>query len=312
MRILVTGRAIPSQPDRCTGQRLVEGFKQAGHEAYFYGSFCGDWMNFLGSEECQDMPSWDLVVVTEMNDGGPGYEPLFEYYKLADVPKLYWDFDVSYNEAYGFQRAGGYKYDGYLVGNKLYLDRFRERFGKPVLHLAYACSPQWEKSLDTQSQRPYLVGFIGSLTDERKRLMDIVSRTAIDSASILLTNGVFGDDLIAETNKMCAMFHCNQDACHGLVPGRPWETAACGTTLMMDRKSYEDFAEFLPDHVREDLLVYDDDDSLRSLVALWQHKPRELQLMGESLGTYIRENHSYKQRAEAIIEFVKDEGLGDG
>lgn len=29
MKILVTGRAIPTQPDRCTGQQLVQGFREA-------------------------------------------------------------------------------------------------------------------------------------------------------------------------------------------------------------------------------------------------------------------------------------------
>lgn len=94
MRVLVTGRAIPHQPDRCTGQRLVEGFKEAGHDALFFGSFWNDPMRFLGSEECQGVDSWDLVVVTEMNDGGPGYEPLLEFHKIKDVPRVYWDFDA--------------------------------------------------------------------------------------------------------------------------------------------------------------------------------------------------------------------------
>ena len=104
MRILVTGRAIPSQPDRCTGQQLAEGFRQAGHECVFYGCFYGEPNNFLGVKEVQGT-DFDLVVVTEMNDGMWGYESLFNYYKLKDVPRLYWDFDVSYHPDVSFARA---------------------------------------------------------------------------------------------------------------------------------------------------------------------------------------------------------------
>jgi hypothetical protein len=309
MKVLVTGRAIPKQPDRCTGQQLVEGFKQAGHEAYFYGCFYGDPMNFLGAEECQSVDNWDLVVYTEMNDGMSGYGPLFEYHKLREVPRLHWDFDVSYHPQISIDRVRAIEFDGYLVGNKYFLgDEGFGRLRKPVLHLPYACSPQIHRRLD-DVKREYLIGFVGSLTDERKRLIEVCKETVSNSADVFAGEGFIGEDLITKTNEMSIMFHSNQDACKGLVPGRPWETTGCGTTLMMDRTSYEDFCDFLPEHLYEDILVYDNETDIRQLLSSWQNKRATLEMMGDSLRTYVHQNHTYKHRAEQIIEWAENESI---
>ena len=311
MKVLVTGRAIPQQPDRCTGQQLAEGFRQAGHECVFYGNFYGQPFNYLGAQEAQEM-DFDLVVVTEMNDGYPGYETLFSHFKLQHVPRLYWDFDVSYHPIVSYQRATTISYHGYLVGNRYYCgtEEFG-RFDKPVLHLPYACSPQIHKKLP-EEEKGYILGFVGSLTEERKRLIELAKKSAAKRAWIHHAEGVFGDDLVRQTNQYYVMFHNNQKACKGLVPGRPWETAACGTTLLMDRDSYNDFVEFLPERLHKLIFAYDDDTSLRAWLnqyAMWHNQETMLELAGETLMYYVHENHSYKNRAERIIEWSKEKKI---
>jgi hypothetical protein len=298
-RILVTGRAIPQQPDRCTGQQLTHGFKEAGHEAYFFGCFYGQPMNFIGSKECQSMDKWDLVVVTEMNDGMPGYEPLFQYHKLKDVPKLYWDFDISYNEPFAWQRAGSHPYDGYLVGNKLYVERFADKFKKPSLHLPYACSPIIHRRIDG-TLRNNIVGFVGNMTPERAMLL----------RNVHCVQGVFGDDLIKATNQLYTMVHINQNACKGLVPGRPWETAGCGVNLLMDRSSYEDFKEFIPEYL-DGFAVrpFDDAEDIQKYIRDNQDNLQSLDKSGRLLMEYIHREHSYKNRAETILQWAKEQGL---
>jgi hypothetical protein len=308
MRVLVTGRAIPQQPDRCTAQQLVQGFKEAGHEAYFYGCFYGKPFNFLGAKECQSIPKWDLVVVTEMNDGMPGYEQLFSYHKLVDVPKIYWDFDISYNEAFGWQRAGAHRYDGYLVGNKNYVEKFAAKFSKPSLHLPYACSPVIHRRLENVNKE-YLVGFVGSLTDERKKLLDIMKSTAELGTQVFTGEGLFGDELIKATNKLLVMFHQNQQACAGLVPGRPWETTGCGTTLLMDRVSYDDFVAFLPQELHGNIYVFDTEQDIMRWFTQFQNKKMELEMNGAELQRYMHKNHSYRNRAESIIGWAKANGI---
>ncbi len=305
MKILVTGRAIPQQPDRCTGQQLAEGFREAGHECIFYGCFYGQPYSFLGAKEAQGQ-DFDLVVVTEMNDGYPGYEPLFNYFRLKDTPRVYWDFDVSYHEERSLHRAGMISYDGYLVGNRYYVDKFESRFNKPAIHMPYACSPKIHRKLPDELKN-YTLGFVGQLTDERKRLIEVAKKAAYNMASIHSVEGVFGDDLIKQTNQYRVMFHNNQEACKGLVPGRPWETTGCGTTLLMDRTSYEDFTALLPERYHCDLFVYDDETDIRA----WLHrhtvvhnKDTELEAAGEDLMHYVHENHSYKNRAEEIIKWA--------
>lgn len=303
MRILVTGRAIPQQPDRCTGQQLVQGFKEAGHEAYFYGCFYGQPMNFLGAKECQEISEWDLVVATEMNDGMPGYEMLYQYHKLKDTPKIYWDFDISYNEAYGWQRAGAHRYDGYLVGNRLYVEAFAKKFGKPSLHLPYACSPTIHRRKPEIQKKPG-VGFIGTLTPEREKLFAELK----DKIDIHIVHGVFGEALIDATNELHTMLHVNQNACKGLVPGRPWETAGCGTCLLMDSASYEDFKEFVPESLRGGAVAgFDNVDQIRASTVGRSIGDRTRQ--GEELMQYMHANHSYRNRAETILEWAKAQGI---
>ena len=312
MKVLVTGRAIPQQPDRCTGQQLAEGFREAGHECVFYGCFYGQPYRFLGAKEAQG-ENFDLVVVTEMNDGMPGYESLFGYFRLKDVPRLYWDYDVSYHPDVSYRRASMIAYDGYLVGNRYFcgIDGFG-RFGKPVLHLPYACSPKIHRRI-RDIDRNYVLGFVGSLTEERKRLLELARNAAFNSASIHHAEGVFGDDLVRQTNAYRVMFHNNQDACKGLVPGRPWETTACGTTLLMDRTSYEDFVQFLPESFHGCLYVYDNDNDIRKFLSehgvAWRAKPAIMDLESESLMNYVHRHHSYKNRAERIIEWSREQGI---
>lgn len=299
MKILVTGRAIPQQPDRCTGQQLVQGFREAGHDAFFYGCFYGQPANFLGAKECQEIPKWDLVVATEMNDGMAGYEPLYNYYKLQNVPKVYWDFDISYNEPSAWQRAGAHPYDAYLVGNKLWLDRFKDKFNRPVLHLPYACSPTIHRR-KPEIAKQFTLGFVGSMTPERQALLQRV--TCIE--------GVFGEKLIDATNRLYTMVHINQAACKGLVPGRPWETAGCGTNLLMDRASYEDFKEFIPEYLDGYAVIpFDSPDEVEAYIEANRGNEAMLEESGEMLMKFMHFNHSYKNRAEAIVEFCQGEKL---
>ncbi len=300
MKILVTGRAIPQQPDRCTGQQLVQGFREVGHEAYFFGCFYGQPNKLLGSQECQLVDKWDLVVVTEMNDGMPGYEPLFEFHSLKNVPRLYWDFDISYNEPFAWQRAGAQRYDGYLVANKLYVDKFATKFRKPALHLPYACSPTIHRRIDGLL-RNHIVGFVGSITPEREALLQ----------NVHCVNGVFGDDLITATNSLYTMVHINQNACKGLVPGRPWETTGCGINLLMDRASYEDFKEFLTPELlyMGSVTPFDSLEDIQKYIRNNHDNLSMLDATGKALMEHVHANHSYKNRAETIIQWVKQQGI---
>jgi hypothetical protein len=301
MKVLITGRAITTQPDRCTSQQLADGFRQAGHEAVFYGNFYGEPYRWLGADEAVN-EKFDLVIIGEMNDGYPVY-PL-NTLNLKDTPRLYWDFDVSYHPNPSYARAQASQADGFLVGNRYYCgtDAFG-RFGKPVLHLPYACSPQIHRTLDVPKR--YTIGFIGSTTPERARLIELCKKTAHRRSDVFAGEGIFGDDLIRHTNSFHIMFHNNQEACKGLVPGRPWETAGCGTALLMDRTSFEDFAPFIPEARRDAILVYNDDNDILAAIDKQQKRLNLLQLEAGALQEHVHVNHSYKNRAEEIVEWLK-------
>ena len=305
MKILITTRLIPQNPSGCTGSQLARGFKSLGHDVTVYGNFYGQWNNFVGFKEVQSQ-DFDLIIEMEMNDPGPKYSTLRNYYRLQDKPWLLWDFDISYNPQNNLNYAASQNFDAYLIGNKYFVDEFA-KFGKPVLHLPYACDTDKFKRIPNQKRR--LVGFVGSLTAERKQLMDAIARIANNSHDVECATGVFGDELVKKTNEFYLMFHHNQEAARGLVCGRPFETTACGTTLMMDRTSYEDFTEFLPEYLHNYLLVYDDETDIRRLVNEWKDKKATLDVYGEALMNYIHQNHSYRNRAKQILEFCDKEKL---
>ena len=294
MKVLVTGRAIPHNPNGSTGEQLAEGFRQAGHECVFYGCYYGYPLNFIGYQEVQTQ-HFDLVIVTEMNDGMPGYEPLFSYHRLRDVPRFYWDFDVSYHPDLSLKRAKTIPYNGYFVANRYFLGEF-EKLGS-VLHLPYACSPQiHHRKRNIRKEHP--LGFVGSITSEREILKNYA----------YCTEGVYGEALIDEINKIFVMVHINQQACKGLVPGRPWETAGCGTCLLMDRVAFDDFKPFIPEqfigtavNVFENL---DNMDYYKDKYSKEQYKDKAVD-DGMSLMAYVHRYHSYKQRAEEILGWIK-------
>ena len=301
MRVLVTGRAIPTQPDRCTGQQLALGFQEAGHEAVFYGNFYGQPYRFLGAKEAMS-EKFDLVVITEMNDGMPGYQSLFSHHNLKDVPRLYWDFDVSYHPERSCALAASYNPHAYLVGNKQWVDNPQLIGSLPSLFLPYACSPSIHRRL-SNVERENLVGFVGSITAEREKLLEKVH----------VVTGAFGEDLIMETNKLGAMIHVNQDACAGLVPGRPFETTGCGTPLIcFDQQSYDDFTDLLPDFLREHVFCLEGDvQKIDDWIDTWKDEDLMLEKVGLELMEYMHKEHSYRKRAESIIEFAEMQGLLD-
>jgi hypothetical protein len=305
MKILVLGRAIPSQPDRCTGQQLTYGFIETGHDCVFYGNYYGSYTSFLGYKELQSYRAFDLVIETEMNDGEPKFTQLRQYFKLQNIPWLLWDFDVSYQPERNIAYAGSQTFAGYLVGNKNYVHKFADKFKKPTLHLPYACSPIIHRKMP-DVKKEFLIGFVGSLTEERKKTLEVMRGFANIGTEVFAGEGIFGDALIKATNRLRVMFHQNQQACAGLVPGRPWETTGCGTTLLMDRLSYNDFVDFLPQELHNNLYAFDDEKAIMRWFTEFQDKPIELEMNGEALQKFMHQNHSYKNRAESIITFLKE------
>ena len=102
------------------------------------------------------------------------------------------------------------------------------------------------------------------------------------------------------------MFHYNQSACNGMLPGRPFESLGCGTTLLMDRLSYNDLIEFLPVHLHDYVFHFSNEKDIKEWVIEYQNKRATLELYGLTLMNYIHKNHSYKNRADQIINFAKE------
>ena len=108
------------------------------------------------------------------------------------------------------------------------------------------------------------------------------------------------------------MLHNNQGACNRLPPGGPWDTSGCGTALLMDRTSYDDFIEFLPERFHEDVFVYDNDRDVRAWLKRYTGERSTdslVELSSERLMDYVHSNHSYKNRAERIIEWSTEQKI---
>lgn len=302
-KVLILGRVIPHQDNNCTGQQLCDGFKQAGYDAHFYGWYHDNTHRIVGREHIDQAKSFDLVVYTEMNDGMPQYNILLDQF---DCPKLYWDFDCSYNFDFALRRARMYDFDGYLVGNYKYLEAWRYQFkNKPIIHLPYAFS-RHRHHPDMTVSKTHLLGFVGSMTPEREKLLDGLE------CDIDIANGIYAEDLVNRTNQHYAVLHQNQVMCEGLVPMRPWETMGCGSCLLMDETSYEDFTRYILEHnAQRAIFKFSNKDDIIAWVDTFNSEEGKLDLIsrGLDLSKYGFRHHSYASRAKSIIDWCQDIGL---
>lgn len=304
MKILITGRVIPHQDKNSTGQQLCDGFRQAGYDVYFYGSYHDGTGRILGQDIIADPDSFDLVIYTEMNDGMPQYDLLLNKFQCS---KLYWDFDCSYNFPFALHRARMHNFDAYLVANYKYLDAWRYQFNnKPVLHLPYAFSAETHIELpDVKKQ--YLLGFVGTITHERKALFDKLE------CEVDIATGLYAEDLVTRTNTHYTVLHRNQDLCEGLVPMRPWETMGCGSCLLMDEVAYDDFIRYIHDpDAREGIFMYRNEEDIITWVNRYNNSQIGMEILeacGKRLAEYGRIKHTYRSRAESIVTWSKEIGL---
>lgn len=294
-KILITTRFIPHQPTTDTGSQLARGFSELGHDVVLFGNFYGQPQRFNGLDRIGE--KFDLFIAMECNDGQGDYSYLLHRSNLKNVKRLYYDFDASYGWDSAYVRAAAYQPHMLLVANKNYLDMFYQAFKKPVKHLPYACSPHFHRRLDVPKE--YLLGFVGSITPERKKLLDQFPN------EIFVTEGVYGEDYIKALNKCCVVFHKNQDSCRGLIPGRPFEATGCGSSLLMDKVAYEDFVEILPVELHNHIFKYEDEKDIAGWIDYWKDRKTDLIILGEELQEYMYQNHTYKNRAEQIINEIQ-------
>ena len=298
INVLVTGRAIPNRIGYSTAEQLVEGFKQAGHNAFFYGNFYQQHYNWLGVKDLQSIDKIDLWIYTEMNDGDPQYGQLFNYFKLKNTPTLYQDYDVSYQPERNLAFAKSLPFASYLVANRLFFDKFAE-LGKPILFSPYGFSPHIHRILP-EVAKEHMFGFIGSITPERQELINQLESLG---EKVYVTQA-FGEDLIRETNKIHIMLHRQQGGCKGLMPGRPTETMGAGTMILTHNDDMEDIRVALP---LVPFLSYGSEEDLKSIIKMT--KEGVIPSIARSAHMLVNKYHTYKVRAESIVKFCRGKQL---
>jgi hypothetical protein len=296
MNILILGRAIPQNPRYSTFEQLRGGFIQAGYPNTVALGKVYQQPRWVGEPEFSAIDKFDLVVYTEMNDGGAQYFDLKDHPKLRDATWLYWSFDVSYYPQQAFAFAKNFGFDGFLVANRFWVGRFAEI--APSIFLPYGFSPHIHRRLSAISKE-HMFGFIGSMTPEREAMLADFKAHGIE---VYVKEGVYGEDLIRETNKIGIMLHKQQGGCKGLCPGRPLEVGGCGTALLIHPDDWDDIS---PIYNNDYPFVGTAKDCVRGgyLHEIWVSTMEEADGLGMTLRKHLFEKHSYTHRASAIVDF---------
>jgi len=298
MNILISTRFIPIrngvyQPS--TGEHAAEGFKSLGHQVIVYGNVYGT-HQFKGHEELKNIDRIHVYVEMECNDSDAPLTAIKNHYKVKGAKHIYWDFDSSFQLEYNLIKAQRSNADYYAIANVDNKVIFEERLGKPTFSLPYGFNPNFHRPLDVDKE--FKVGFIGSLTNERKETIKQLRDAGIE---LLVQEGVYGEELIKQTNRLFLMFHENQPGAGSLLCGRHMECMGIGIPLLLSRSDAD--KAYKAGYPIEHCVIFND---IPHLVEILKNLGEaELLEMGRALRATGLEKHTYAQRAQTILKNIK-------
>lgn len=271
MRILVSYRGIPGSRGWATGDSLICAFRELGHAAIPYGNYyqTNEW---LGG----DMEGADLLVYLECCDSDPQYIELRE----LKCPKVYWEFDTAIHRQNTEQLLHLMQFDHVFMANYDEAQRFEARY------LPYAADPELFPPGRCEGEG---VAIIGTAFPARKKFAE--------EAGVDIITGKLGPDYAAAIRSLSMHVHYLDSGGKGMVVARPFETMASRVCLLAEdtpamRRHWVPgvhYAAFSSPGDCRDALVLPS--SIRQQIAAKGHES-------------VMKHHTYRHRAEAILEVV--------
>lgn len=282
MKILIADRLLKGRPnaDWKEGWEFFYAFQKLGIDADIAGPDCP-----IAETYIPDISKdYDLILITEnyWTSGKPNSWRWWSWETIS-TPKVFWAVDTHLVDYSAWTQAA--KIDYVVCNNRADL----LKFSQPTFWLPYGIS---RKHYETRlmSQKKYDVMFIGNMkTDERSRIVRQVGATHLTA---------FGRDYIQEmqASRICLNIPISYD-----LNAKPLEIMASGAFLLC--KDIPGLRELIDrDFLRS--MLWTTEEELRSKIAYYLSNEDEREQLAQQARTYIFGNHTYENRAEAILNFV--------
>ncbi|MGK7345658.1 MAG: glycosyltransferase family protein [Candidatus Nitrospinota bacterium M3_3B_026] len=231
----------------------------------------------------------DFFVWVETGIGGPPAA-----LEALSVPKAAYLIDTHIHLEKHIQTAK--MFDVVFLAQRAYIPNFSEAGVENVHWLPLACDPEIHGKIDVEKKHD--VGFVGSLTDERRTrlLMRIAERTRTRYDRLFL------EDM--------ARFFCQSrivfnNAIKNDLNMRVFEALCSGSMLLTD--DADGLRDFFTD--RESLVIYDDENAAELAEYYIEHE-KERERIAAAGRRAVLEKHTYAHRVDEMMGVMRSMGGG--
>ena len=223
LNILVSYRGIPQSPGWATGDCVVRALRKLGHSVDSYGNYYQTSIPLQSNLNVFEK-HYDLLLYMECGDPDPQY---FELKRVDARNRFSWFFDSSlYPDFWKHQVAELGTTLNFIANSRLVT-----AIGNGT-YLPYAADEGIHAAPAIDKIHDFLI--IGSDRPERRHLHDDL-KSIFPDKKVSLLSGVFREDYIRELAASRFVVNDIAGGGNGLIPMRPFETLAAGSTIITPR-----------------------------------------------------------------------------
>lgn len=282
MKILIADVLLKGRPnsDWKEGYELCYAFRNLGYECDVAGP--------NGQISELEIPliasNYDLIIITENYPKASGWK--WWDWGSIDTPKVFWAIDTHLANFFYWILNANINYVAFnnIEDKKTYnlLNSFWLPYGTSKIHHSKKYSI--EKTRD--------VVFVGGMTEDRQRIIDKFGITHISA---------FGEDYIREmqSSKICFNQSISYD-----INAKYFEILGSGAFMLTNYN--KNFHEFLGYDENVEKMFYYSEDDLGEKINYYLNNNEERELIAKKVHELVLNHHTFENRAQTIINFVKN------
>ena len=293
MNILVSYRGIPQSPGWATGDALCAALASLGHEVTPFGRYYSkapasdtnsnteETIRRLGYPlAAVPLETPDLHIWMECNDEDPQYGETLG----INCPHVYWGFDDTMHWPFTAKLLSSGAFKHAFFANQ------RVAKAVPGSHwLPYAADTRWLTPGEHDRAGAATIGH------------GFAERVAFCEAAGIELFQAYREEYVTRLQQLKIHVHHHESGGPGLVVMRPFETMACGALLFAPRG----LLDGLGFHAGIHYVAYTNADDCRKKIERFLADDAARESITRTALHCILENHTYRQRAEAILEVVR-------
>ncbi len=232
----------------------------------------------------------DIVLVVE-----PPIKRPYDLKRFRNSIKVFYALDPhTRNAMQAYNKCELWNYDFVFVGQKDYIWMFKEMGCSKVFWLPYAYDPRIFREIPGL-QRIYEVAFLGSMNDERRRILSVLKEkfkmfTTEDGSFALMHDA----SLVYSMSKIALQISNNKT-----LGSRIFEAMGCRRMVLADKikNGLEDiFKEGL------EIVLYSDLDELIELIKYYLEDEEKRELLASNGYSVVRASHTYRHRVITMMD----------